>query len=61
VLQTWYPQSQLEMDEEKRSIKRNKFGGTKYVYDSDAMKRMRHFFELQIQERFPQARLLYWT
>ncbi|MBW4620652.1 MAG: radical SAM protein [Cyanosarcina radialis HA8281-LM2] len=61
VLQTWYPQSQLDMDEEKRSIKRNKFGGTKYVYDSDAMKRVRHFFERQIQERFPQARLLYWT
>ena len=61
VLQTWYPQSKLDMDEEKRSIKRNKFGGTKYVYDTDTMKQLRRFFEVEIQKRFQRARVLYWT
>lgn len=61
VLLSWYPQTKLDLDEAKRSVKRNKFGGTKYVYDSDTMKQLRHFFERQIQQRFPQARILYWT
>ncbi|MFN6558435.1 MAG: spore photoproduct lyase family protein [Nostoc sp. ChiSLP01] len=61
VLQTWYPHSKLDMDEEKRSIKRNKFGGTKYVYDADTMKIMKRFFEGEIQQRFPNAKILYWT
>ncbi len=49
------------MDEEKRSVKRNKFGGIKYVYDSDTMKTMKRFFEGEIQRRFPTAKILYWT
>ncbi|MGV0025768.1 spore photoproduct lyase family protein [Phormidesmis priestleyi] len=61
VLQRWYPNSKLEMDESKRVMKRNKFGGIKYVYDADTMKTMRRFFEGQIRDRFPQAQLLYWT
>ncbi len=61
VLQTWYPQSKLDMDSATRSVKRNKFGGTKYVYDSDTMKKLRRFFEGEIQRRYPRARVLYWT
>ncbi|MBF2008058.1 MAG: radical SAM protein, partial [Chlorogloeopsis fritschii C42_A2020_084] len=61
VLQTWYPQSKLDMDESKRSIKRNKFGGTKYVYNSDTMKTLRRFFEGEIGQHFQNAKLLYWT
>ncbi|MBW4599604.1 MAG: radical SAM protein [Calothrix sp. FI2-JRJ7] len=61
VLQTWYPHSKLDMDEEKRSVKRNKFGGTKYVYDNDIMKTLRRFFEGEIGRRFPNAKILYWT
>ncbi|MFH7026455.1 MAG: spore photoproduct lyase family protein [Heteroscytonema crispum UTEX LB 1556] len=61
VLQSWYPQSKLDMDEAKRSVKRNKFGGTKYVYDGDTMKKLRQFFESEIQRRFPNAKILYWT
>jgi spore photoproduct lyase len=61
VLQTWYPQSKLDLDEEQRSQKRNKFGGVKYVYDPDTMKELRRFFEAEIQRRFPTAQLLYWT
>jgi spore photoproduct lyase len=49
------------MDEGKRSIKRNKFGGTKYVYDTDTMKMLRRFFEDEIARRYPNARILYWT
>jgi spore photoproduct lyase len=61
VLQSWYPNSKLEMDESNRVMKRNKFGGVKYVYDGDTMKTMRKFFEKKIQEHFPQAKVLYWT
>ena len=61
VLLNWYPHTSLDMDEEARSVKRNKFGGTKYVYDSDTMKTLRRFFEQEIARRFPQARILYWT
>lgn len=61
VLQTWYPQSKLDMDESKRSVKRNKFGGIKYVYNSDTIKILRRFFEGEIGRRFPNAKLLYWT
>jgi spore photoproduct lyase len=61
VLQTWYPNSKLEMDETNRVVKRNKFGGVKYVYDGETMKQMRSFFEQQIRRRFPKAQILYWT
>ncbi|HEY9690675.1 MAG TPA: hypothetical protein V6D15_00550 [Oculatellaceae cyanobacterium] len=61
VLQTWYPSSKLDMNEETRSTKRNKFGGTKYVYDTDTMKKLRRFFESEIKRRYPFARILYWT
>ena len=49
------------MDTETRVEKRNKFGGTKFVYPPDQMKTMRAFFEREIAARFPQARILYWT
>lgn len=61
VLNTWYPDSKLEMEEANRSVKRNKFGGLKYVYDTDTMKALRRFFEQELSKRFPQAQLLYWT
>jgi len=61
VLNQWYPHSKVEMDESTRSIKRNKFGGVKYVYEADVMKALRRFFEGEIAKRFPQAQILYWT
>jgi spore photoproduct lyase len=61
VLQNWYPRTSLDMNEATRSVKRNKFGGTKYVYDSDTMKTLRRFFEREIARCFPQAQILYWT
>ena len=61
VLQEWYPNSSLEMLEETRSQKRNKFGGFKYVYTTTQMKELKSFFESEIAARFPQAKILYWT
>lgn len=61
VLESWYPHSKLDLDESTRSVKRNKFGGIKYVYDTDTMKMLRQFFQTQIQQRFPNAEILYWT
>lgn len=61
VLENWYPNSRLDMDESTRSVKRNKFGGSKYVYDTDTMKSLRYFFESELSKRFPQAKILYWT
>jgi spore photoproduct lyase len=61
TLSEWYPQSQLDMEEANRKIKRNKFGGIKYVYNPDIMKSLRRFFEYELRQRFPTAKLLYWT
>ena len=61
VLEGWYPNSSLDMNEEERSVKRNKFGGLKYVYDKGTMGELRAFFETEIALRFPDAELLYWT
>lgn len=61
VLNEWYPNSKLDMSEENRSMKRNKFGGIKYVYDKDTTQQLRRFFEGELSRRFPHAKLLYWT
>jgi spore photoproduct lyase len=61
VLAGWYPNSTLEMDPAARSEKRNKFGGVKYVYPRDTMRALRDWFDAAIAERFPRARVLYWT
>ena len=61
VLEGWYPNSSLEMDESERSVKRNKFGGLKYVYTKEVMNELRTFFETELAVRFPAARVLYWT
>ncbi len=61
VLQGWYPKTSLDMVEETRAQKRNKFGGVKFVYPPDTMKALRGFFTSEIARRFPQGRILYWT
>lgn len=61
VLQTWYPNSKLDLEETNRSQKRNKFGGVKYVYDRDTMLELKEFIQTQITNKFPQAQILYWT
>ncbi|MBD0334974.1 MAG: radical SAM protein [Cyanobacteria bacterium Co-bin13] len=61
VLNQWYPNSKVDLDEANRSVKRNKFGGVKYVYEADTMKALKRFFYEEIAHRFPQANILYWT
>lgn len=61
VLQTWYPNSPLDLDENKRTQKRNKFGGVKYVYDKDTMSQLKEFIEDKINTLFQSAKILYWT
>jgi spore photoproduct lyase len=61
TLLKWYPQTKLEMEESNRTAKRNKFGGTKYVYGKDVMKELRGFFDRELSRRFPRAKILYWT
>jgi spore photoproduct lyase len=61
LLQEWYPNTTLDMNDESRTKKFNKFGGTKYVYDRDTMKALKTFFYRGIQKRLPQANILYWT
>ncbi len=61
VLLSWYPKTSLEMTEEMRVEKRNKFGGVKYVYPPEMMKSLKRFFQAEITRRFPSGRILYWT
>ena len=61
VLRGWYPNSKLEMDEAGRAAKRNKFGGTKYVYPKETMAALRGWFEREIARRFGPGRVRYWT
>lgn len=61
VIQGWYPRTQLDLDEEGRSAKRTKFGGTKHVYPREVMHELRDWFTAAVDERLPGAPLLYWT
>ena len=61
VLATWYPGSQLEMDEAQRARKITKFGSVKWVFPKDEMTTMRTSIERSIERWLPQCRVLYWT
>ena len=61
VILDWYPQTKLDLDENARSMKRSKFGGVKYVYPAPVMREVRGWFEDELNQLLPEARLLYWT
>lgn len=61
VLLGWYPRTKLDMDESGRTRKFGKFGSAKYVYPKDTMAQMRAWFEAELAEVLPAARVLYWT
>ncbi len=61
VLLGWYPQTTLDLREEARTEKRNKFGGFKYVYPKDSMAEMKAWFYGAIAKVLPTAKVLYWT
>lgn len=61
VLLDWYPKTRLDLEESTRAVKRNKFGGTKYVYPKAIMSEMKSWFAGQIEARFASGSVLYWT
>jgi spore photoproduct lyase len=61
VLQSWYPASKLEMDEELRTTKRGKFGARKHVYPRDEMRALEAGLRAMVAERLPGAPVLYFT
>ena len=61
VLLGWYPNTALDLDESTRAVKRNKFGGLKYVYEPPTMKELKTWFYTEWQRRFPNAPIQYWT
>lgn len=61
LLQEWYPNTSLDMTENNRSKKMNKFGGLKYVYTREVMSELKTFFYGEIKRVLPQAKVLYWT
>ena len=61
VLLSWYPRTRLDFAEERRTQKRSKFGGVKYVYPRDVMRDLRSWFETELALRLPGVPLLYWT
>ncbi len=61
VLLGWYPKTTLDLREEARTEKRNKFGGFKYVYPKDSMTEMKQWFYGAIGRVLPGAKVLYWT
>ncbi len=61
VLLGWYPKTTLDLKEENRTEKRNKFGGFKYVYPKDSMGEMKSWFYGAIAAVLPAAKILYWT
>ena len=61
VLIGWYPATSLEMDEAVRTVKRNKFGGRKYVYPKALMREMKDWFADEVRRTLPGGSVLYWT
>ena len=61
TLTDWYPRTKLEMDVDRRTTKRGRFGAVKHVYPRDTMAELRGWFEGSVAERLPTARFLYWT
>ena len=61
VLLGWYPRTKLEMDEERRTQKRGRFGAVKHVYPKDVMAELRSWFDDRLRTQLPQCRVLYWT
>jgi spore photoproduct lyase len=61
TLLDWYPRTKLEMDEQRRTTKRGKFGSVKHVYPRATMTELRGWFAAAVADRLPQARFLYWT
>jgi spore photoproduct lyase len=56
-----FPNTKLDMDETRRSMKWGKYGKFKYVYPKDTAQEMKEYISSLIYERFPAARIDYFT
>mgnify|MGYP003893755967 FL=1 len=56
-----FPNTRLDMDEEKRTLKWGRFGRYKYVYPKEQAEEIREYLTSQILGRFPGARIQYFT
>ncbi|MDU0199822.1 spore photoproduct lyase [Paenibacillus sp. MAH-36] len=61
VIEKRYPKTKLEMDEEKRKYKWGRWGQGKYVYPDEQANALREFITEQIFDKFPQAKIEYFT
>ncbi len=56
-----FPKTQLDMEEENRSLKWGRFGRFKYVYPKEQAEEIKEYLSSLIQERFPKADIKYFT
>ncbi|MCX7749236.1 MAG: spore photoproduct lyase [Clostridia bacterium] len=56
-----FPGTKLDLDESKRILKWGKYGRYKYVYPKETAEEIKKFLSDLILERFPQARIEYFT
>lgn len=61
IIEKRYPKTKLEMDEEKRKYKWGKYGKGKYVYKDEQANALREFITEQIFDKFPDAKIEYFT
>ncbi len=56
-----FPNTKLDMDENKRKLKWGKFGRFKYVYTKDISDNIKAFIQKLIYDRFSNAKIEYYT
>lgn len=61
IIERRYPKSKLEMDEAKRQYKWGRWGQGKYVYPKDQAEALREYITERIFEKFPEAKIEYFT
>ncbi|PYI55256.1 spore photoproduct lyase [Paenibacillus flagellatus] len=61
IIERRYPKTKLEMDEAKRKYKWGRWGQGKYVYPDEQANALREYITERIFERFPEAKIEYFT
>ena len=56
-----FPNTRLDMDESQRMLKWGRFGRFKYVYPKNSAGEIKEYITSLIMERFPDARIEYFT
>lgn len=56
-----FPNTKLDMDDEKRQLKWGKYGRFKYVYPKDQATKLREHIETEVLKNFPNGSIQYFT